>query len=260
MARKSAKQHKLETAVARIHARFGSRSLTRGLLPAALEAPLAGGTPVIPHIPTGFPELDDALCIGGMPRGAICEIAGLPTSGKTTLALKFLAQAQAGGGQAAYVDQARYFDGDYAYRCGVDLSRLLVGAPYGLDETLATTEALVRSESLAALVFDAMDDLVSDSHAAPQLAACFHRLSAPLSRSGTVLLFLHASSEAPASVAVAHHAAVRLQVVRERWLDRHGDIRGYEARVEVLKNRFGPSGRAVTLTIEFNGTVHGNGL
>jgi recombination protein RecA len=265
MARKSAKSQKLETAVARIQARFGSRSLTRGRPPPGEMLP-AGRSPVVPHIPTGFPELDAALGIGGLPKGAICEIVGLPTSGKTTLALKFLAQAQAGGGQGlscrqvAYVDQARYLDGEYAHRCGVNLSHLLVGTPYGLDETLATTEALVRSESLAALVFDAMDDLVSDSHAAPQLAACFHRLSAPLSRSGTVLLFLHASSEAPASVAVAHHAAVRLQVVRERWLDRHGDIRGYEARVEVLKNRFGPSGRAVTLTIEFNGTVHGNGL
>ena len=266
MARKSTRKRKLEATVARIHARFGPGSLTRGRPPAILNAPLA-----IPHIPTGFADLDRALRMGGLPKGKICEIVGLPTSGKTTLALKFLVQAQAGGAQVAYIDQARFFDADYAHRCGLDLSRLLVGAPYGLTEALATTEALVRSESLAAVVLDAMDDLVSDPYAASRLSACLRRLSAPLARSGTVLLFLHPTAEVdsapgtgPASAVdaawMAHHAAVRLCIVRERWLERHGDVRGYEARVEVLKNRWGPAGRTVTLTIEFNGTVHGNGL
>jgi RecA/RadA recombinase len=75
------------------------------------------------------------------------------------------------------------------------------------------------------------------------------------------LLVLHASADrSPALSALAHCATVRLQVVRERWLHRHGDIRGYEARVEVLKNRLGPAGRTVTIDIEFNGTVRGDGL
>ncbi len=254
MVRKSAKKHKLEMAVARIHARFGPRSLVKGRPPTTLDAPA-----VVPHISTGFPKLDDALGIGGLPKGRISEIVGLPTSGKTTLALKFLVQAQAEAGQVAYVDQARYFDPDYAHRCGVDLSRLLVGTPYGLAETLATTEALVRSGTLSALVFDAMDYLWSDPQAASQLASCLNRLSASLARSRTVLLFLHAYAEAR-STPLAHYAAVRLRVVREHWLQRHGDVRGYEARVEVLKNRLGPVGRAVTIAIDFNGTVRGNGL
>ena len=264
MARKRAKKRKLEATVARIHARFGPQSLTRGKPSTAFDrlpvgSPPTGSPPVaVPHISTGFPKLDALLDIGGLPKGKMCEIVGLPTSGKTTLALKFLAQAQAAG-QVAYVDQARYFDADYAHRCGVDLSRLIVGAPYSLTETLAVAESLVRSESLAALVFDAMDNLWSDSHAASQLASFLNRLPGPLARSGLVLLFVHAAQDAR-STPLAHHAAVRLQVIRERWLHHHHDVRGYEARVEVLKNRLGPSGRSVTLSIEFNGTVRGNGL
>jgi recombination protein RecA len=272
MARKSTRKHKLETAVARIHARFGPRSLVQGRSPLVLDAPVA-----VPHISTGFPKLDEVLSIGGLPRGKICEIVGLPTSGKTTIALKFLVQAQSVG-MVAYIDQARYFDADYAQRCGIDLSQLYVGVPYNLDETLATTEALVRSESLAALVFDAMDHLWADQRAVSQLASCFNRLSVPLTRAGTVLLVVHAATGAGAAVdaldaspghasespraiqGLAHQAAVRLRVNRERWIRHHGDVRGYKARVEVLKNRLGPAGRAVTIAIRFNGTVHGNGL
>jgi recombination protein RecA len=280
MGKKKARKQKLEMAVAHIHRRFGPRSLVRGQLPTAASAPspaLSKAKGRVPHIPTGFPALDQALGIGGLPQGRVSELLGLPTSGKTTLALKFLAQAQVGGGQVGYVDQARYLDPDYAHRCGLDLSRLLVGTPYDLQEALAMTEALARGGGLAALVFDALDVFWSDAGAARFLIGTLNRLTAPLARSGTALLFLHAASQrdapqspverqaaasedSPALSALAHTASVRLQLTRERWLRRHGDIRGYEARVEVLKNRLGPAGRAVTLAIEFNGTVRGNGL
>jgi recombination protein RecA len=262
--RKRSRQRQLDMAVATIHRRFGTRSLLKGK-PAATAA---GSSP---HISTGFPALDGALDIGGLPRGRMCELVGPATSGKTTLALKFLAQAQLSGGQVAYVDQALYFDPDYAHRCGLDLSRLLVGTSHDLREALAMTEALVRSGGLSALVFDALDFLWTDAQAATLLAATLNRLPAALSRANTTLLILHettptgASAElalgnSPALSALAHSAAVRLQVVREHWVRRHGDIRGYEARVEVLKNRMGPAGRVVNLTIDFNGTVRGSGL
>ena len=263
--RRRSRQRQLDMAVATIHRRFGARSLLKGR-PASTNA----GSP--PHISTGFRALDRALGIGGLPRGRMCELVGPATSGKTTLALKFLAQAQAGGGQVAYVDQALYFDPDYAHRCGLDLSRLLVGTSHDLREALATTEALVRSGGLSALVFDALDFLWTDAQAASLLAATLNRLPAALSRANTTLLILHETvsgelplggsptGASPALSALSHSAAVRLQVTRERWVHRHGDIRGYEARVEVLKNRLGPAGRAVNLTIKFNGTVRGNGL
>jgi hypothetical protein len=124
------------------------------------------------------------------------------------------------------------------------------------------TEALAGSGGLEAVVFDGLDEVWCDVQAAPLLAACLDRLAAPLARSGSVLLFLHEHvvGRSPALSALAHHATVRLHITRERWLRDHGDIRGYEAKVEVLKNRLGPAGRATTLAITFNGTVRGNGL
>ncbi len=279
--RKRNRQRQLDMAVATIHHRYGPRALVKGKPPSAVGR-TASSIGDVPHIPTGFPSLDRALGIGGLPKGKVCELLGPATSGKTTLALKFLAQAQAGGGHVAYVDQALYFDPDYAHRCGLDLSRLLVGTSHDLHEALAMTEALVRNSGLVALVFDALDFLWTDPQAASLLASTFNRLPATLSRSSTVLLVLHESATgrspasspsasgslsdgaptggSPALSALAHYATVRLQVVRERWLERHGDIRGYKARIEVLKNRLGPAGRTVTLNIEFNGTVRGNGL
>jgi recombination protein RecA len=241
-------------AVATLHRRFGPQALVKGKPATTAEG--------VPAIPTGFPALDRALDIGGLPKGRVCELVGPATSGKATLALKFLAQAQANGGQVAYVDQALYFDPDYAHRCGLDLSRLLVGTSHELQEALAATEALARSGSLAALVFDALDFLWTDPLAASLLASTITRLPGFLARSGTTLLVLHESTggDSPALSALAHTAAVRLQVVRERWLRQSADVRGYEARVEVLKNRHGPAGKVASLRIEFNGTVRGNGL
>jgi recombination protein RecA len=259
MPKKRKRQRQLDMAVAAIRLRYGPQALVKGKPRAAADS-----AAVIPHISTGFPPLDQALGIGGLPKGKSSELVGFATSGKTTLALKFLAQAQADGGRVGYIDLARCFDPDYAHRCDLDLSRLLVGSPYDLREALAITESLVRSGSLSALAFDAdaLDFLWTDPEATSQLAAFLDRLPAPLARSGMVFLFLHESptSRSLALSALAHYAAVRLRVVRERWLRRHGDIRGYEARVEVLKNRLGPAGKEVVVAIAFNGTVRGNGL
>ena len=240
--------------VATVQQRWGRRALRK------LEASAA--TAEVPHISTGFRALDEALGIGGLAKGRVSELLGPATSGKTTLALKFLVQAQADGGCVGYVDHARFFDPDYAHRCGLDLSRLLIVTPYDLKEALAMTQALAESGGLSALVFDGLDALWSDAMATQLLAAHLDHLAALLGRSGTAVLFLRAplTIEAPGLSALAHHASVRLHVARERWLRRHGDVRGYEARVEILKNRLGAAGRAVHITIEFNGTVHADGL
>jgi recombination protein RecA len=265
MARK--KSRKLDATVARIQARFGPRALTRGAAPGIL-GPTTGrqtagwqtagqqtvGRLSVPHIPTGYPELDALLEIGGLPKGKVCEIVGQPTSGKTTLTLRFLAQAQAHG-PVAYLDQARFFDADYAHRFGLDLSRLLVGMPYDLTECLSAAEALAQSETLSALVIDALEELWLDAETAQQMGAFLNRLTAPLARSGLVLLVVHDGE--PREVRgspLAHHAAPRLGVRREKWLKKHGDVRGCRARVEVLKSRLGPSGRSVSIAIEWGGS------
>jgi recombination protein RecA len=249
------RQRQLDMAVATIQQRYGPWSLIKGRSTRA-----TGSATEVPHIPTGFAKLDQALHIGGLPKGRVCEILGPATSGKTTLALKFLVQAQTGSGQVAYIDQALYFDPDYAHRCGLDLSRLLIGRTHDLQEALAMTESLARTGGLAALVFDALDFVWADPSTAPYLAATFSRLTPFLARSGMILIVLHESSleSSPALSALAHCAAIRLNVVHEQWLWHYNDIRGYKARVEVLKNKLGPAGRTATITIEFNGTVRSN--
>lgn len=249
--------HQLDMAVETLQHRYGPWALAKGGAP---KGTCSGAA--IPHIPTGFASLDRALGFGGLPKGGMCELIGPATSGKTTVALKFLAQAQRGGGEVGYVDQSLYFDPDYAYRCGVDLSRLLVGTPTDPREALLILEALVHGETFPALVLDTLDWLWEDRAATIPLADTLSRLRAPLARSGTVLLVLHESTagRSPALSALAHASTLRLLVVRERWVELHNDVRGYQARVEVLKNRLGPAGRSATLTIEFNGTVHSDGL
>ena len=255
------RQRRLDAAVAAIQRRYGPWALSRAR---SAGAAATTGDRVVPHIPTGLPALDAALGIGGLPRGTMCELVGPATAGKTVLALRFLAQAQAGGGQVGYIDQALYFDADDARRCAVDLARLVVGTPHDLAEALAASEALVHSGELAALVFDAFGFLWTDPQAAAQLTAMLDRLLPALARSGTTLLFLHESSDddSPAFLALDHYAAVRLRVARERWLEHLGDVRGYAARVEVLKNRAapGPLPSPVTISVEFDGPVTGDGL
>ena len=114
----SDKKKRLEMTVASIQQRWGWQALRK------LDS--SSATAAVPHISTGFPNLDQALGIGGLAKGRVSELLGPATSGKTTLALKFLVQAQANGGAVGYVDHARFFDPDYAHRCGLDLSLSLI--------------------------------------------------------------------------------------------------------------------------------------
>lgn len=257
MGKKRNREAKLEMTVAAIHRRFGPSVLRKGRSHETDEA-----RDRVPHIPTGFSSLDKLLGIGGLPKGRIIEIVGRATSGKTTLALKFLAQAQRGDRSVGYIDQARYFDPDYAYRCGLDLSRLIIGTPYDVTETLAMVEALVKDGGLAALVLDTVDFLWADLPSAQHLNASLSRLIALLARAGTILIFLHdpLAGEIQALSVLRHYASLRLEVIREDWQHRHGDVRGYKARIQILKNRFGPTGGSTAIEIKFNGTVHGDGL
>lgn len=249
----SAKTRRLEMAITAIQQKWGLRALRK------LDPP--AGVVTVPRISTGFPQLDEALEIGGLARGRISELAGPATSGKTTLALKFLVEAQMNRGRVGYVDHARFFDPDYAYRCGLDLSRLIVVAPYDLQEALSITEALIKSKGLAALVFDGLD-LGSDAASMQLLSACLGRIVAPLADSDMAMLFLHEPITQPSSglSALAHYANARLDITRESWLRPHGELKGYKASVTILKNRQGPAGRKVTINIVFNGTVRSGGL
>ena len=248
----SSRRRKLDAVVASLQVQYGPRAIRRAAAP-EMQAP-------VPRLSTTFPALDAALSDspantsrGGLPLGRISEITGPATSGKVTLAAKVVAAAlRENGAIAAWLDLSRTCDPDYFHRCDVDLERLLVVRPADAGDALAITLYLIESSALAVLVFDgaAGDDA--------RATGLMERLASVVTRTSTAVLFL---TEPRASCrALAHIATIRLGLTRERWLVQHGDVRGYEGRVTVLKNRLGKEGTAVPIRIIFNGTVRGDGL
>ncbi len=257
----SKKRKRLDFVVSAIQQRWGRQALRRG---EEAFAP-AGG---LPHLPTGFPPLDQALDgIGGLPRGRISELLGAPTSGMATLALKVIEQAQTAGDYAAYLDLSRTFDPDYAARCHVRLSKLLLVRPASAVEALTLTRDLLESRGLGVLVFDSVADLFPAHPEEQALASALAHLPAVLAGSACALIFLTplhpgdalSSAHYPAGFALPDYAAVRLLLRKERWLKRGRDIRGYQARALVLKNKLGAAGRSAKVAITFNGVVQGDG-
>lgn len=256
------RRQRLEKTVAGLQQRFGVRSIRH-----------AASTVAPPVIPTGFPVLDEALGIGGLPLGRLSEIVGVPTSGMATLALKVIAEAQAAGPErlAAYVDVEKLFDPDYAARCGVELPRLLVIRPYTVQQALAMLPDFALNGGFAILVVDVPLRAWTAPDAADVLAETLGRLVAPLSRSGCALLFLSSLPPGsiptldayPAHVVLPHYAAIRLLIRRERWLFHRRDVAGYAAQVQVVKNRLAAEGKTADVDITFEGdkaVVRGEGL
>ncbi len=228
----SEKDRRLETTLNDLQARWGAGVVRR---PSALS--------------TGFAALDRTLGIGGVPRGHLTSLLGVPTSGAGTLALKIAASATAHGEQVAYLDLTGTFDADYAARCGVDLERL---ALVELASPAAAVEALtvlVKAVGAAILPAD-----IGPGGPFPDRAA-LRRLLITLHASSCALVVLTRTATDP----FAEQATLRLELTRERWLLRRRDVRGYRARVRVLRNRFAPPGRPVSLVIGFDGAVKGDG-
>jgi recombination protein RecA len=255
----SRKKQRLDMAVSAIQRRWGPKALRRW----GQEARIAQ----IPHISTGFPNLDKALGIGGVPRSRITEVLGAPTSGMATLTLKVIANAQAQGDIAAYLDLSQTFDPDYAARCGVDLDRLLLARPHTGVEALEILYSLIASRGAGVLVFDSISQLIAESHGPQAISIALRRLAGALAHAPCALIFLtplhfgdaDSTDNYPSGFALPHYTAVRLLIEKEQWLRKRRDVRGYQARVTVLKNKLGPSGKSVSIAITFNGVVDGNG-
>jgi recombination protein RecA len=205
-------------------------------------------------ISTGFVSLDRVLGVGGLPKGRISEVLGRPNSGKDVLALKFLAQAQAAG-KVDYINLSGSFDPTLARRCGLDLSRFTLGQPRDLEEALTMIEAVIRMGGPAALALDATNTLWANSDDTRCVATFLHRLTAPLARARTAFLVVSSFTGLPG---FATFADVRLQVTHRRWIEEEGDVRGRQANVQVLKNRFAPPGGSVVLSMRFDEIVHGH--
>ncbi|HBY92593.1 MAG: DNA recombination/repair protein RecA [Ardenticatenaceae bacterium] len=251
MASISGRGSHLERIVGQIQRRWGPKALHR-LGPSAPAA-------TIPSVPTGFPDLDQALGIGGVPRGRITELLSTPTSGMMTLALRVIAHAQAAGSPAVALDLGGTFDPEYAARSGVNLDTLLLVHPRTAVEALEIAQTLIASGGVGVLVFDSIAHLLAEPEGSRMLSAALRRLIGPLAGSPCALLFLNPLSPddtmsvatAPSGLALPHYAAVRLLLEKEQWLHRRRDVLGYQVRVTVLKNKLAAAHRPVPIAITF---------
>ena len=259
----SKKRKRLDSVVSQLQRQFGPQALNRGERAFDRKAK-------VETIPTGFAALDAALdSIGGVPCGHLTEILSVQTAGAATLALKVMAKAQVEGGLVTYVELAETFDPDYAARCGVQMSRsnFLLVNPTTVVEALEIIQALLTHRSSRVLVFDMVSSPLVSSDQAQRLALLVRQLPQILPQSNCALIFLTSleSSQSgvgaylPGLAALPHFATLRLLLRKERWLIHRNDIRGYESRATVLKNKLGQAGRSASIAITFNGVVEGDG-
>jgi recombination protein RecA len=244
----------LELALSQIDKQFGKGSVMR--LGEEVRAPIA-------VIPTGSIALDVALGIGGLPRGRIVEIYGPESSGKTTVALHVVANAQRAGGIAAFIDAEHALDPDYAKNLGVDTDSLLVSQPDTGEQALEIADMLIRSGALDILVIDSVAALVpraeiegemGDSHVGLQarlMSQALRKITGALSNSGTTAIFINQLREkvgvmfgSPETTtggkALKFYASVRLDVRRIETLKDGGEPVGNRTRVKVVKNKVSP--------------------
>ena len=202
-------------------------------------------------IPTGFRSLDVILGLGGLPRAATTSLHGAGTSGKTTLALQAVAQAQAAGGIVAYLDMARSLDPVEAVARGVQLEWLVVLTPGSLEEALAMAAMLIQDRTVDLLLLDLpLKPLEGASISVANIAERFGRLAALARRAGVQLLVLEPPSlPATLASAVTQIAALRLELSRRAWIRLGRDVVGQRTEVRVTRDRFAPPGRAAELRI-----------
>jgi len=248
----SHKKRRLEAAVQAVQLKWGQQALHKGTLPTATPSP--------PCLSTGLSTLDRVLRIGGLPLGHISELIGQPTSGKRTLALHILAQSQRRY-PCLYLDLAQTFDPAYAAACRVDLSRLVIAAPASPAEALDLVCDLASGGHFGLVVFDSTAELQGRALPTGTAAAALRRLRQALNDKGCALLFLttpwpeasESSNPYPPGFDLAQAAALRLEVSRQRWLRQRGTMRGYEARVMVLRSRWSEPGGQATVRIMLDG-------
>ncbi len=250
----SDREKALDTALAQIERQFGKGSVMR--------LGQEGRSPV-EVIPTGSVALDVALGIGGFPRGRVVEIYGPESSGKTTLALHAIANAQKAGGIAAIIDAEHALDPEYAKNLGVDIDALLVSQPDNGEQALEITDMLIRSGAIDLIVIDSVAALVpraeiegemGDSHVGLQarlMSQALRKLAGALSNSNTTAIFINQLREkigvmfgSPETTtggkALKFYASVRLDVRRIETLKDGTEAVGNRTRVKVVKNKMAP--------------------
>ena len=250
----SEREKALETALLQIEKQFG-----KGAVMVLGESANLN----VEAISTGSLSLDIALGIGGVPKGRIVEIYGPESSGKTTVALHVIAEAQKKGGIAAFVDVEHALDPQYAKALGVDIDALLVSQPDTGEQALEITEALVRSNAIDVIVIDSVAAMVpraeiegemGDSHVGLQarlMSQALRKLTGVISKSNCVAIFINQLREkvgvmygnpevTPGGRALKFYSSVRIEIRRQEQIKSGGEVVGNRTRAKVVKNKVAP--------------------